>query len=164
VVVLVSVSSKHGGSEEIANVIAEELRQSGLGATVLEPNTDPPLGAFDAYVVGSALYMGRWMGDARKFVEENSATFRHHPTWLFSSGPISENADPRDSAEGDRLARLTDAREHVLFGGRLQKEGLGLGERTIVRMVHSPWGDFRPWDEIRAWAREIATELNAVPA
>jgi hypothetical protein len=31
-------------------------------------------------------------------------------------------------------------------------------------MVKSPWGDYRPWDEIRSWAESIAHELEAVPA
>jgi len=163
-VVLVSVSSKHGGSEEIARVIAETLRESGVGAVVLEPNCDPPIGAYDAFVIGSGVYMGRWRGDARTFVEENAATFRHAPVWLFSSGPITDKIDPHDSAEGDRLARLVNAREHRVFAGRLRKEDLGMTERAIVRMVNSPWGDYRPWDDILEWARQIAQELSAVPA
>jgi hypothetical protein len=26
------------------------------------------------------------------------------------------------------------------------------------------YGDYRPWDEIEAWAKSIAQELTAVPA
>jgi hypothetical protein len=31
-------------------------------------------------------------------------------------------------------------------------------------VVKSPWGDYRPWDEIDQWADSIAKELSAVPA
>ena len=53
------------------------------------------------------------------------------------------------------------AREHRVFGGRLDKRGLGFGEKALVRMVGAADGDYRPWDEIEAWADEIASILTA---
>jgi len=41
---------------------------------------------------------------------------------------------------------------------------LGLGEKVILKAVRAPEGDFRPWDDVREWARGIATELKAEPA
>jgi menaquinone-dependent protoporphyrinogen oxidase len=37
---------------------------------------------------------------------------------------------------------------------------LGLGERVILKAVRAPDGDFRPWDDVREWARGIAAELT----
>jgi len=83
--------------------------------------------------------------------------------WLFSSGPVVKVVDEAaDRADGDRYLKLIGARDHSLFAGRLQKETLGFGERTVVRMIHSPYGDYRPWREIDAWAESIANALRTV--
>ena len=36
-----------------------------------------------------------------------------------------------------------------------------MGERIVTRAVHAPEGDFRDWEDIRAWARGIAESLLA---
>jgi hypothetical protein len=37
---------------------------------------------------------------------------------------------------------------------------LDLRERLIVTKTHAPYGDFRPWDDIIDWTREIARYLH----
>ena len=166
--VLVTVASKHGATAEIGTAIADTLREAGLYVAELTPEHVNSLAEFDAVVVGSALYMGRWMGEARDFVNENAEALSKKPVWLFASGPIigTLNApnDGADAAEGQKLQELIGAREARVFAGELKKESLGFVEKQIVKMVKSPWGDYRPWDEIRSWAESIAHELEAVPA
>jgi hypothetical protein len=53
-------------------------------------------------------------------------------------------------------------RDHKVFVGKLDPTGLGFGERIAVKWVRVPYGDFWDWDDIRGWAREIATELHSV--
>ena len=36
---------------------------------------------------------------------------------------------------------------------------MGFAERTIIKLVGAPYGDFRNWEEIAAWAHGIAKEL-----
>ena len=166
--VLVTVASKHGATAEIGTAIANTLRKAGLYVAEVRPDHVSSVQEFDAVVVGSALYMGRWMAEAREFVKDNAEMLRARPVWLFASGPIigttnAPNTGP-DAAEGEKLAELIGARGSMVFAGELKKEGLGFVEKQIVKMVKSPWGDYRPWDEIRAWAESIAHELEAVPA
>jgi menaquinone-dependent protoporphyrinogen oxidase len=165
---LVTVSSKHGATKEIGEAIAETLRSAGIYVAVVEPEHVDSLIGYDAVVVGSALYMGRWMAPAREFVQRNAVALGRLPVWLFASGPIigtlNAPSDGPDTAEGRKLQELVGAREAKVFAGELKKESLGFVEKQIVKMVKSPWGDYRPWEEIRAWAESIAKELNAVPA
>ena len=42
--------------------------------------------SFDAFVVGSALYIGHWMKEAKEFAKRNRAILSNRPVWLFSSG------------------------------------------------------------------------------
>ena len=162
--VLISVASKHGATDGIGRAIGDRLRAEHIEVDVIPPGAEPKLESYDAVVIGSAVYMGRWLGDGRDFVTANAELLSKVPVWLFSSGPITDKVDPADSADGDELLATVHGREHKLFAGRLDKNGLGWTERAIVRMVNSPWGDYRPWDEINAWADSIARDLTAVPA
>jgi len=165
--VLVTVASKHGATAEIGGAIATTLRDAGLYVSEVTPEHVASVDEFDAVVVGSALYMGRWMGAAREFVEDNVDALRGRPVWLFASGPIMGHIDNPDegpdTVEGRKLAALIGARDAKVFAGELKKDSLGFVEKQIVKMVKSPWGDYRPWDDIDGWAKEIAEALEAVP-
>ena len=158
---LVTVSSRHGSTGEIGQAIGDTLRASGVDVEVLTPDGVGSVEGYDAVVVGSALYMGRWMGPARDFIQAHADALRGRPVWLFASGPVTGVTDPADSAEGLKLLELVAGREFRVFAGKLDRNGLGFTERTIVRMIKSPWGDYRPWESIRDWATSIAAAINA---
>jgi menaquinone-dependent protoporphyrinogen oxidase len=158
--VLLTVASRHGATEEIGETIAGVLRDAGLAVQTPPPDAIASLDDFDAVILGSAVYAGRWIDGARRFSERHHAELRNKPVWLFSSGPIGEPLAPlEESADGVRLARDLDARDHRTFAGRIDPDALGWVERTITRMVKAPDGDFRDWEAIRAWADEIAGSL-----
>lgn len=160
--VLVTAASKHGSTGEIAGAIAEVLGGRGLETVVTPPEEVDDIAAFDAAVLGSAVYAGRWMKPARELVERAADDLAARPVWLFSSGPIGEpprpEEDPVDVAE---IVESTSARDHRVFAGRLERSRLGFGERAVVAALRAPDGDFRDWDEIRGWATAIADELTS---
>ncbi|NJD27443.1 MAG: flavodoxin [Chloroflexi bacterium] len=160
--VLVTVASKHGGSDGIGDAIAGTLRNAGLIVDVVAPKALFDIEPYDAVVGGSAVYVGRWLEPARAFVIRHSAALLRRPVWLFSSGPLGQVPGPVESAtDVPKLLELSGAREHRIFAGRLDPSALGIGERTIVRVVKAPCGDFRNWDEIGAWAHSIAEAIAA---
>jgi menaquinone-dependent protoporphyrinogen oxidase len=161
--VLVTVASKHGATSEIADAIGRGLAGAGIGAVVLPPAKVTSLDRYDAVILGSAVYAGRWLDEAKRFVERQHEALARVPVWLFSSGPIGEPPKPDDdSVDIAALRELTGARGHRTFPGKLDKSQLGFGERAIVRVVRAAEGDYRPWPEIEAWATEIAHSLLAV--
>lgn len=163
--VLVSVASRHGATAEIGGAIADTLRGAGVDVDVLRPEEVQSLDGYDAAVLGSALYFGRWLGPARDLVTTHADELRGLPVWLFASGPVTQVKDEGDIAEGDKLKELIAARDNRVFAGQLKREGLSFTERVSVRMIKSPWGDYRPWPAIRDWASSIAVSLvDAAPA
>lgn len=162
--VLVTVASKHGATGEIADAIGRGLAAAGIGAVVLPPAKVTSLDRYDAVILGSAVYAGHWLDEAKRFVERQHEALARVPVWLFSSGPIGEPPKPDDDfVDIAALRELTGARSHRTFPGKLDKSELGFGERAIVRVVGAAEGDFRPWPEIEAWVTEIAHSLQAVP-
>lgn len=163
--ILVSAASKHGATAEIAEAIAETLREAGLEADLRPPAEVGTLDGYDAVVLGSAVYAGRWIDDARHFAERHRPALLERPVWLFSSGPIGEPLAPTEEpVDAVRQHEALAARDHRVFPGRINPSDLSWVERTITRMVKAPDGDFRDWDAVRTWAAGIAGELQPEPA
>ena len=167
--VLVVVATRHGSTRGIAEAIARELsdgddgRAVGLTVLLQEAEHAPAPTGFDAVLVGSAVYAGRWREPARDWVGAHAAALRERPVWLFSSGPIGSPPFPPDEPHDVQpLSQLVGARGHQVFAGRLDKDLLSFGERAMVTAMRAPLGDFRDWDAVRAWARELAAELRAL--
>jgi menaquinone-dependent protoporphyrinogen oxidase len=158
--ILVTAASRHGGTNEIAEAIGAALREAGVNAEVRRPGEVESVERYDAVVLGSAVYVGRWLDEAKTFAQRHADALRRRPVWLFSSGPLGDPPKPEEeSVEAGPLVEMTGARDHRTFPGELARERLGLGERAIVKMVRAPYGDFRDWVAIRTFADRIATEL-----
>jgi menaquinone-dependent protoporphyrinogen oxidase len=160
--VLVTAASRHGATREIAEAIARELAGEGLDVELLRAEDVSAVDGYEAVVLGSAVYMGSWLEPATRIVDEHAAALAERPTWLFSSGPLGEPLRPKeeDAVRIEPILEATRAREHRLLAGKLDKRGLGFGERAVVAAFRAPEGDFRDWDEIAAWSREIASALR----
>jgi len=160
--VLVVAASRHGATCEIAEEIGRVLEARGIPADVRRIEGVDDVGEYDAVVLGSAVYVGKWLEPAQRFVDRHAAELAARPTWLFSSGPIGD--PPRPAAEQavsvDAMVEATRAREHRLFAGRLEKSRLGFAERAVVVAFRAPEGDFRDWDEIRVWAETVADAID----
>ncbi len=157
---LVAVASRHGATAEIAARIAEWLEGEHLDVTLAAAGPRTRVAGFDAVVIGSAVYNGRWHDDARAFIEGHAEALRQVPVWLFSSGPLGDPPLPADeSPDSFDFARLVDAHGQRCFPGALDKSKLSLAERAVVVTLRAPEGDFRDWDEIRAWAEEIQRHM-----
>lgn len=156
---LIVADGKHGSTLEIANAIQRELSTRGVPARVARPSDAPDPAAFDLVILGSAIYVGRWMASMKEFVAMNERALRSRFVYVFSSGPLGDAKGTTDDIlDAGVILRQTGAREHVVFSGRLDKAALSIPERTLVRMVKAPYGDYRPWADIAAWAAHIAGE------
>jgi len=180
--VLVAYASRHGATQGIAERIAQTLERSGLKVTLKPVKAAGAVDEYDAFVIGSAAYMGGWLREATQFVQRNRSLLTSRPAWLFSSGPIgTEMVD----AKGSDVLETSKPREFAEFAGSLHPrdlqvffgaydpdvEPIGLMERlgawfTRVPAIQAalPAGDFRDWPAIEGWAKGIARELEQVAA
>ena len=159
--VLVTAASKYGSTAGIAEAIGRRLEEHEVYVDVVPVQEVDDISGYDAVVLGSGVYAGRWLKAARRFVDEHESEFEVTPTWLFSSGPIGNPPKPEGDAsmKVDAIVRRTVARDHRIFAGKLDRERLTFPDRAIVTAVRSPEGDFRDWPAVAAWADEIARAL-----
>jgi menaquinone-dependent protoporphyrinogen oxidase len=164
--VLVAAATRHGGTREIAERIGADLTERGFDVEVGRPQDVKDVSHYEAVVLGSAIYFGNWMKDARRFVEAHAGELAERPTWLFASGsitgdpPVADDPNALRPSVVDELVSSTRAREHKLFAGKLDRSALSLPERLPVRMARGREGDWRDWHEVDEWADRIARELG----
>ncbi len=164
--VLVAYATKYGATAEIAERIAQVLRQAELHTDVLPADRVGDLSAYQAVVLGSAVYIGRWRKEAVKFLKVNEEVLAGQAVWLFSSGPTGEG-DPVKLTQGwsfpgalQPIADRIQPRDIAVFHGSMDASNLSFIEKWLIKNVKAPLGDFRDWDAIVAWAAAIADELK----
>jgi menaquinone-dependent protoporphyrinogen oxidase len=164
--VLVAAASRYGATAEIADALGRVLEDEGLAAVVMPVEEADDLTGYEALVLGSGVYAGCWLKDARQLIDGHVEQIAARPTWLFSSGPIGDPPKPDEAHAVDvaDLVEKTRARGHRVFAGKLDKSGMRFADRAIVSAVRSVEGDFRDWDEITEWGRQIANALKASAA
>lgn len=159
--VLVTAASKHGSTEEIARAIGDVLEERGHQVDMAAAEDVGSLQGYGAVVLGSGVYAGHWLKPAMELVERSGEALREIPVWLFSSGPLGDPPKPEeDPVDVAQVVETTRAEAHRVFPGKLTKKDLGFGEKAIVTALRAPEGDFRDWEDIRAWAGEIADSLT----
>lgn len=171
--VLVAYSSKYGATEGIAERIGARLRTAGHHVDVLRCRDVDRPDEYDAYVVGSAAYMGKWRKAARNFMERNTGVLASKPTWLFSSGPLGTERIDRDgndvlvAAEPKQFEEYESRihpRGRMVFFGALDVDQLRGPDRIVSWMPANdalPEGDFRDWHAIDSWADHVAADLRS---
>jgi menaquinone-dependent protoporphyrinogen oxidase len=170
---LVVYASRHGATAGIAERIGKILEENEVDAIVARASDLPDPRDCDAYVIGSAVYMGQWEKAAVSFTDQHKAILATRPVWLFSSGPVgTERVDKKgnDLLDDPPIVSRVSASLHprgtkVFFGAWYPNApGATFAERLVTKMPAIkdllPTGDFRDWPEIDAWAREIASVLS----
>lgn len=164
--VLVSAASRHGSTAEIAAAIRDGLARQGLEAVAIPPAEVADVTAYDAVIIGSAVYMGHWEDAAKDLVMRCREGLAARPVWLFSSGPVGDpagrfarsmNTDPVDLAQ---IRAAAGARDHRIFAGKLEAGNLSPVQRAALLIFRGMTGDFRDWGAIREWTDGIAAQLT----
>jgi menaquinone-dependent protoporphyrinogen oxidase len=162
--VLVTYATRAGSTAEVAQAIAEVLRARSEGENVdVAPVKEvKDLSPYRAVIVGSAIRMGSWLPEAVEFVTKNQAALDKVPTAFFLvSGYLKDDTPEmraKVSAFLDPVRAMVKPGKEGLFAGKMDYSKITFLDRLIAKMVKSVEGDWRNWDQIRAWA------ADAVPA
>jgi menaquinone-dependent protoporphyrinogen oxidase len=175
--VLVVYGSRHGGTQGIAERIAEVLQSRGLDSAPVSADaaTEVDVRGADAFVVGSGVYMGSWLDEPLEFLRHHAEALAAKPLWMFSSGPLpgsskdKQAVDPIENALGpadgpgsggrkkvEELSATIGPRDHRVFMGRYDPddEAKNLPERfmkSFMRVIPAV-RDVLPAGDYRDWA------------
>ena len=164
--ILVCYATRYGSTAEIANVIGKELAQSGFLVDVASVLEIEDIGQYDALVIGSPLYMGKWLVEARDFVQRFKQPLSRRNVSVFSVGytlkdMIKENIQSAEEALD--IVRLSiNPSNTAFFAGMVDPDRMSAPDKAITRMGGVKAGDFRDWDKIREWARSLGEQLRSL--
>ena len=163
--VLVTYASRMGSTQEIAETIGRELQTFGIDVVVAPcaDNVNPE--GFEGVIIGSAIYTRRWLKAATKYLKRHAHGLDPKRHGCFTAvRAAKERRRTGARAKGCRRAVRYDLPAPVTFGGRLDIEH-ATGPVSRWMGADGPLsGDFRDWDRIRAWAAEIAHQLDPATA
>lgn len=160
--VLVAYASKCGSTGEVAQAIGQELCARGATVDVRRIEEVGDVTGYDAFVVGSAIRMGNWLPQAKKFVEMNAARLRIAPTAFFTVHML--NLDDSEASKAARAAyvapvhAILEPQSEAFFAGKLDLSKMSFLDRMISRMMKARDEDKRDWNAITAWAGQLLPE------
>ena len=167
--VLVLFSTVSGCTESIARRIGADLIAYGVRPTVASVAECPELiqGQYDAVIMGSGVRIGRWHKDAREWVQRNKAALSTLPRAFFAVGLHGVKSDGRmeESVAREDLKRvmatvgIESTVEPAFLSGWKRQDGFSGMERMALRVYPLADGDYRDWDAVDAWVKDIAPSL-----
>jgi menaquinone-dependent protoporphyrinogen oxidase len=165
--VLVAYATKYGATAKVAETIGEALRQKGIEADVRLAKEPADLPQYAGVVLGSPVYVGRWMSEAMRFVKDHHEMLSNMPVAYFTVGMMlrddleggrKEHSDAIEEAH--RMAPEVNLVEIGMFVGAVDKRKMGFFPRLILTLKKVEEGDFRDWEAIRNWGYAVAEKLT----
>ncbi|WP_292518113.1 flavodoxin domain-containing protein [Methanoculleus sp.] len=157
--ILVAYASRYGSTAEVAEAIGDELRKAGDEVDVRPANEVSDLSPYRAAIIGSPIYMGKWLPESQVFIERYQQLLRSIPVAFFAVGLTVEEGNPeflkKAEASMDQVRMLVKPVDIGLFSGGLDTGRLSFADRTIIKLIRTKTGDLRNWEAIRAWARAV---------
>jgi menaquinone-dependent protoporphyrinogen oxidase len=159
--VLVTYASKYGSTGGVADAIGKELCNREVTTDVALIRNASNIGSYQGVVIGSAIYMSKWMSEAIDFVKENKEILCKVPVAYFLvcitlSQPTETNRAKVLSYMDPILKTVPEIRPVGIgtFAGALDYSNLSWLNKTVLKSKGAPEGDFRDWNAIRTWAQE----------
>ncbi|WP_299428796.1 flavodoxin domain-containing protein [uncultured Meiothermus sp.] len=162
--VLIAYASRLGSTREIAQAIGEVLAQRGARVEVLPVEEVQHIEDYQAIIVGSSIRDQAWLPEARRFIQIHLDRLQALPLVYFMVCGQMSNPTPEHFHEVYEYSRemreLVEPIETGIFSGSLDYSRLSHEERVSVLSKGLPEGDFRRWQDIRAWAEDVYDRLQ----
>ena len=169
--VLVVYCTRSGSTAGVARSIAAKLGEHGHGVDVREIPDAPGPRDYDAIVLGSPVFDGRWMSDAEGYVEGQRDALRTRQVWLFSVGTFGDTkrllGSPRTARAAEHRRCCWQPSDRVAIAsspGAVDRAAWPWWSRMLFHAIGGRFGDNRDPDVIDAWAAEIAAGLETTEA
>ncbi len=165
--VLIAYATYYGSTSEVAQAVAERIRNLGAEVDVIPVKEVRDLSPYQAVVVGSAIRGGKIHPAAARFLERNEEALSKLPVAYFVCCMTAreKDEDARLKVEG-YLAETLNRTPKIkpistgFFAGKLEYSKLEWLARLMLKTLNAPEGDFRDWEAIRNWAEKTYAELN----
>ena len=164
--ILVAYASRAGSTAEAAEAIGQVLRSHEIDVDVRSVKDVQNVSGYDALVLGTAIWVGKPLPEATRFLAAHRDPLTHLPVAYFVlcdtlKDDTEENLD-RARAYLDPLVAIKRPISLGLFAGARDFSKLHPCLRWLLkRVMRLAEGDWRDWGQIRAWAADLPARLAA---
>ena len=169
--ILVTNASRAGSTTGVAEAIAQTLENCGFDVDLQIMQDIQDLSGYSAVVAGSAIRFDKWLPEAMQFIERHQEALSQKPfaAFLVCLAMAVQDEQKREKAIIAASNYLNPVRTLVptvsegLFAGVLDLSKLPPVYRIPFSFLTIPGifkeGDYRDWDAIHQWAKELSPEL-----
>jgi menaquinone-dependent protoporphyrinogen oxidase len=166
--ILVAYATTCGSTQEVAESIANTLKEKGLAVDTLPIKKVKALEGYRQVVLGAPLYMFRWHADAHHFLKKyRSVLIDKLPVAIFAGGPTEKGDEEEFQVIREQLDK--ELAKYPWFkpssieivGGRLDPARLKFPYNMIPALKQMPARDFRDWKAIETWAIGLSNKFNS---
>ncbi|MGE3908493.1 MAG: flavodoxin domain-containing protein [Chloroflexota bacterium] len=162
--VLIAYASRTGSTAEVAKAVGQEMRAAGWQTDVLPVEGVRDITGYDALILGTAIRIGKPLSEAMRFARQHQGDMATRPVAYFMlCDTLHEDTPHSREVAQDYLTPLRKIRQPVsegLFGGVKDfSTAHPLLRWFAMRVLRLAEGDWRNWDEIRAWAAALPDKL-----
>lgn len=163
--ILVTYASTHGSTQQVAEFVAQVMREQGLPIDLQPARVVRSLEGYSAVVIGAPLYIFHMHKDAIRFLTRHQAVLSAMPVAVFAGGPFGKG----DDEEWQEVQKEIDQElskfpwlqpvSVEMIGGKFDPLHLRFPWNFLPAMKQIPANDLRDWEKIRAWANGLVRQL-----
>lgn len=172
--VLIIYGTRYGTTTEVVQDMGNTARELGAQVEVvnLEKGTPYPVPEeYDLVIIGSGIQAGQWTKRPLKFIEQNLESLSKTKVALFVVSGYAGEPDKVAEAQADYLDAMPEKYPGLspistaLIGGMFEFKRYNLVVRALVKSMLKKQTlpgeelpekiDFRDWDMIRDWIKEL---------
>jgi menaquinone-dependent protoporphyrinogen oxidase len=168
--ILVAYDTIHGSTAQVAERIGQELCSQGFQVDVRLARHVQSIDAYDAVIIGSAIYKFNWLPDALGFMKKYQTILSDKPAAIFIVGASMSEDTPENRASVKEsfvdpvLEKYPDVKPLSigLFGGAVDftRNEYTPFEKFVLRILGKVLGftdtaDWRNWEYISDWSQEV---------
>jgi menaquinone-dependent protoporphyrinogen oxidase len=157
--ILVTYATKYGSTGEVAEAIADELRDEGREVDCLPVRDLKSIQAYGIVILGSPIYMGKLLAEAVDFAKHLRDDLKARRFAVFVAGYSLQSRTEKHLRNAqvavDAIRAYAIPEEVGLFAGKVDLDRMSFADKAILRLGGIEPGDFRDYDEIREWARML---------
>lgn len=168
--ILVAYASQFGTTGEVAEAIGDTLSQEGHIVETHWVKNVKDIREYDAIVVGSAIQYDKWMPEATDFVITNQSILEKMPVaYFFTCLTLSKRNEKTERQAMGYSAKLYSLAPNIKpvdigqFAGAVDYSKMSFFLRLILggllTVMGVKEGDYRDWEAIRTWAKNIDLKL-----
>jgi len=157
--VLIAFATRYGSTKEVAKLIADKIKDREIEAEISNVIDISSLKGYDVVIIGSPIYMGKWLKEGVDFVQQFSESLNQVPVALFTVGVTLKDKNEKNiriaEKSFDVLLPYTNPVMTGVFAGKIDKRNMNFIDKQILKLVKAEEGDFRNPDEISVWTANL---------